>query len=184
MALPLLILGIALWWLGHLFKRLAPARRAAMGDKGRGPVALVLVASIVLMVIGFRMADDVPELWNPPYFLRHINNLLVLIAIYFMSPGPKKGAIFYRMRHPMLAGFALWAFAHLLVNGDLASVILFGALLVWSLAEMVVINRAEPGWTPPAKGSIAKDAMFLVASVILLGIIGYIHGLLGYPVFG
>ena len=184
MALPLLILGIALWWLAHLFKRIAPARRAAMGDKGKGAVALALLAAVVLMVIGFRMADDVPDLWYPPYWLRHVNNLLVLIAIYFMSPGPSKGAIFYRMRHPMLTGFALWAFAHLLVNGDLASVILFGALLVWAFVEMAVINRTEPEWTPPAKGSIAKDAMFLVASVVLLGIIGYIHGLLGYPVFG
>ncbi len=182
--LTLLIAGIALWWLAHLFKRLAPERRAAMGDKGKGPVALALLLAVVLMIVGFRMSDASPDIWYPPYWLRHLNNLLVLFAIYLMSPGPAKGALFYRMRHPMLTGFSLWAFAHLLVNGDLASILLFGALLAWALIEMVVINRAEPAWTPPPKGSIAKDAMFLAASVLLLGLIGWIHGLLGYPVFG
>jgi hypothetical protein len=49
---------------------------------------------------------------------------------------------------------------------------------------MVVINRAEPDWTPPAKGAITKDAMFLVASLVLLGVIGFIHTWLGYPTFG
>lgn len=184
MALLLLILGIALWWAAHLFKRAAPERRAAMGDKGKGVIALVLVAAVVLMVIGFRSSDDVADLWSPPYGLRHLNNLLMLLALYFVSPGPKKGAIFYKMRHPMLTGFALWAVSHLLVNGDSASVLLFGSMLLWALTEMAVINRAEPAWTPPAKGSLAKDGMFFAIAVLLLGIIGYIHGLLGYPVFG
>ncbi|QDC08790.1 hypothetical protein FHY55_05860 [Oceanicola sp. D3] len=186
MALPLILLiaGLALWWLAHLFKRIAPERRAAMGNGGKGAMALALIASVVLMTFGIRMADASPDIWYPPYWLRHLNNLLVLVALYFTSPGPSKGALFYKMRHPMLCGFALWAFAHLLVNGDLATVILFGALLIWALVEMAVINRAEPEWTPPPKGSIAKDAMFFAISILLLGLIGWIHGLLGYPVFG
>ena len=49
---------------------------------------------------------------------------------------------------------------------------------------MIVINRAEPNWTPPAKGSIAKDGMFLVASLVLLAVIGWVHTWLGYPTFG
>lgn len=181
MAFPLLILGIALWWLAHLFKRIAPAQRAKLG---KGAVAIALFASVALMVVGFRSADAAPQVWNPPYGLRHLNNLIMLFALYFTSPGPKKGALFYRMRHPMLFGFALWAVAHLLVNGDLASILLFGSMLAWALVEMRVINRAEPGWTPPPKGTLAKDGMFLAISVLLMGVIGYIHGLLGYPVFG
>jgi len=179
MGFALLILGVTLWWAAHFFKRLLPAQRAAMGDRGKGLVALAIAASIVLMVIGFRMADYV-HVWSPPAWTIHLNNLLVLIAIWMMSPASKKGLILNKLRHPMLAGFRLWAIAHLLVNGDLASIVLFGGLLLWGLLEVVVINRAEPDWTPAAPGSLAKDAMFMAASVVLLVIIGYIHGWLGY----
>lgn len=180
----LLFLGVALWWGAHLLKRVAPALRASMGaEKGKGLVALTLALSILLMVLGYRAAPYV-DIWQPPLFLRHLNNLLVLIAIYMMSPAPKKGKLLNGMRHPMLAGFSLWAFAHLLVNGDLASILLFGGLLGWSLVTPGIINRAEPDWTPPEPGSIGKDVMFLGASVVLLLVIGLVHGWLGYPVFG
>lgn len=173
-----LILGVLLWSGAHLFKRLAPEARANMGDKGKGLVALALLVSVVLMVIGYRAADYI-AVYEPPYFLRHLNNLLMLFALYFTSPGPSKGALFYKMRHPMLIGFKIWAAAHLLVNGDLASLILFGGLLAWAVIEVITINKSEPDWQPNEKGTIAKDAMFFVASIVLLGVIGYIHGLIG-----
>lgn len=176
--MAILIVGVALWVAAHLFKRVMPERRAAMGDKGRGAVALVLLFSVVLMVIGYRMADFIP-LWSGPIWLVHLNNLAVLVALYMMSPAPKKGALLNGMRHPMLTGFLLWAGAHLLVNGDFASLILFGGLGIWAVVEMMVINRAEPEWTPGPKGSIAKDGMFFAGSIVLLGVIGYIHGLIG-----
>lgn len=174
----ILIAGVALWALAHLFKRAMPDRRAALGDKGKGAVALALFLSVVLMVVGYRMAAFVP-LWSGPGWLVHLNNLAVLIALYMMSPAPKKGVLLNGIRHPMLIGFLLWAGAHLLVNGDLASLILFGGLGAWALLEIMVINRAEPAWAPGPKGSIAKDGMFFVASIVLLGVIGYIHGLIG-----
>ncbi len=179
-----LILGVALWWYAHLFKRLSPEKRGMMPEnQAKGMVTFGLVASIVLMVVGFRAAPVV-DIWNPPSFLRHLNNLIVLIAIYLMSPAPKKGKLASGLRHPMLLGFSLWAFAHLLTNGDLAAILLFGGLLGWSLVTPGIINRAEPDWTAPEPGPIAKDAMFLGASVVLLLVIGFIHGWLGYPVFG
>ncbi len=176
--MALLVLGILLWWGGHMFKRLAPDARAALGDKGKGITALIIVAGIVLMVLGYRASDFI-DVWTPPSFMVHINNLLVLIAIYMMSPAPKKGALLNGMRHPMLTGLALWAIAHLLVNGDLASILLFGGLLLYVPVQILLINRAEPNWTPGPKGSIAKDGMFFVASIVLLAVIGYIHGLIG-----
>ncbi|WP_299080719.1 NnrU family protein [uncultured Ruegeria sp.] len=178
MGFVLLILGVALWWAAHFFKRLMPQQRAAMGDAGKGVVALALVVSILLMVFGYRMTDFI-YVWAPPVFMIHINNLLVLIAIYMMSPAGAKGRLLNNMRHPMLSGFKLWAFAHLLVNGDLASIVLFGGLLAWAVAEVIVINRSEPDWTPGEPGTYGKDAMFFVASIVLLGLIGYIHGLVG-----
>lgn len=174
----ILLLGVGLWWAAHLFKRVAPARRAAMGDKGRGPIAIAIGVGIVLMIIGYRGTDFVP-VWNPPSFLIHVNNLLMLIAIYMLSPAPKRGKVLAGMRHPMLTGFSLWAVAHLLVNGDLASLILFGGLLIWAIVTVCMVNEAEPDWQPKTGGSYAKDAMFLGGSVILLGVIGYVHAWLG-----
>lgn len=178
-----LVAGVGLWWAAHLFKRLAPTRRAAMGDRGKGAVALVLLASIILMVIGYRATPYV-ALWTAPAFFTHINNLAVLIALFLMSPAPKKGRLLNGMRHPMLLGFSLWAAAHLAVNGDLASVILFGGLLAWSVVTPGIINRADPEWTPPAPGTYAKDAMFAVGSGLLLVAIGFIHNWLGVWPFG
>ncbi|MCE8544826.1 NnrU family protein [Ruegeria pomeroyi] len=178
MGFVLLILGVALWWAAHLFKRVRPAQRAAMGDRGKGKVALVLLGSVVLMVIGFRMTPYV-HVWAPPAYLTHANNLLVLVAIWMMSPAGTKGKLLNKMRHPQLAGFRAWAAAHLLVNGDLASIILFGGLFLWGIVEVAAINAAEPEWTPGKPGTLGKDAMFLVASVVLMAVIGYIHGLVG-----
>ncbi|MFY1708247.1 NnrU family protein [Tritonibacter scottomollicae] len=176
--MALLIFGIILWWAAHLFKRLAPAQRAHLGTKGKGLVALALLASVVLMVIGYRGTEYI-HVWAPPSFLVHVNNSLMVLALFFTSPGPRKGRLFRKMRHPMLFGFSLWAVAHLLVNGDLASVILFGGLLVWAGVEVLAINRAEPEWKPGPKGTTAKGLMFLAISILLVGVIGYIHGLIG-----
>ncbi|QBF30446.1 NnrU family protein [Thalassococcus sp. S3] len=177
--MALMILGVLLWIAAHSFKRALPDQRASLGDPGKGLVAVVIVVGIVLMVIGYRQADFI-YVWAPPTFMVHINNLLMLIAIFLFSPAAKRGRVLHGMRHPMLTGFKTWAIAHLLVNGDLASIILFGGLLAWAVAEVIVINRSEPDWAPEgAPGTIAKDAMFLVGSVILLAIIGYIHFWLG-----
>jgi uncharacterized membrane protein len=178
MGFGLLILGLALWFGAHLFKRVMPAQRAAMGLAGKGVVAVVLVASIYLMSRGFSAAPTI-DLWTPPAFMVSVNNLLVLIAIWMMSPAGQKGLLLNKLRHPMLAGMKTWAVAHLLVNGDLASVVLFGGLLAWAVIEVIVINRSEPEWTPSEPGTISKDVMFLIASAVIMVIIGYIHGLIG-----
>lgn len=179
----ILIAGVALWWAAHLFKRVAPGIREPMGEQGKGRVALALLLSIILMVIGYRWTPFVP-VWNPPVFFVHINNLLMIFAFYLMSPGPKKGALFYGMRHPMLTGFGLFAFAHLLANGDLTAILTFGLLLAWSVAEVRVINAAEPEWEPNSKGAIKFDVIFLVAGVVAVLIIGVIHAFLGPWPFG
>ena len=176
----LLLAGLALWWGAHFLKRLAPGQRAKLG---RGPIAVAILLSIVLMVIGYRSWDSF-DLFAVPTGLRHLNNLMVLIAIYFMTPAAQKGVLLNGVRHPMLLGFKLWALAHIMVNPDPASIVLFGGLLAWAVVEMIVINRAEPNWTRRPKGSLAKDAMFFVASIIVLGMIGMLHSMIGPMPFG
>ena len=174
----ILVLGVGLWWAAHLFKRVAPERRAALGDPGKGAVAAAIGVGIVLMVIGYRGVDFIP-VWFPPSFMVHINNTLMIIAIYMLSPAPKRGKLISGMRHPMLTGFSIWAISHLLVNGDLASILLFGGLLIWAVLTARIINSEEPEWQRGPAGTYAKDGMFLAGAVILLGVIGMIHNWLG-----
>ena len=83
-----------------------------------------------------------------------------------------------------LGGVKVWAFAHLLVNGDLASIVLFGGLMLWSVASMLLINRAEPDWQRPGPSSAANEAKTLVLTAVIVGVIGYVHNWLGYWPFG
>ncbi|TRW98368.1 hypothetical protein FNJ84_06210 [Paracoccus sp. M683] len=180
----ILILGVALWWLPHLWKRAAPDHRAGFGEKGKGIVTGVLVLSIILMIWGYRTADG-PVWWGPTAALKGINNLLMLLSIYLFAASGMKTRITRSIRHPQLLGFAIWAFSHLLVNGDLPSFVLFGGLLAWALATIMLINRAQPAWTPPA-GPFPprKEIMAAAGAVIVLLVLGGIHALLGYNPFG
>ena len=177
-----LILGLALWVCAHTFKRVAPGARAGMGDKAKLVVAVALLLAVVLMVIGYRSADWV-SVYTPLPGMGHANNALMLVSLFLFGVGGTKGTLYPKMRHPMLWGAVLWAVAHLLVNGDQASLVLFGGIGIWALAEMVLINRAEV-WVAPTNGrGIKGDAMNLVGTVVLLGVIALIHQWLGHPVF-
>ncbi len=173
----LLIAGLLLWVAAHMFKRVAPDMRAPMGDPGKGLVAVLIVGSIVLMVMGYRRAEFIP-LWYTPGALVHLNNLLMVLAFYVYGVGATKGLLSARLRHPQLTAVKIWAVAHLLVNGDVASVILFGGLLAWAVAEVVVINRAEP-WDRPAEVSALGDVKALVIGLVLMVIVMAIHVWLG-----
>ena len=178
----ILSLGVALWIGAHLFKRLAPVRRAALGDAAKGPIAMVLLVALVLMVWGYIRADLVP-VYMPLPGMGHANNTLMLISLFLFGVGGTKGTLYPRMRHPMLWGAVIWAVAHLLVNGDLAAIILFGGILVWALVEMGLINLAAP-WTAPAAGrGIKGDAMNLAGTLVLYGLIAYAHIWLGHSPF-
>lgn len=178
-----LILGIALWWGAHLFKRVAPAARAdmaaKMGDKAKGIFAGLIVLSIVLMVIGFRGAPEIP-VYETPSWTRHLNNLLMVIAVILMGVGSSKSPMRGWLRHPMLTGFLTWAVAHLLVNGDLYSVILFGTLGVWAIVEMLLINSQEPVYHRYEGGSTVGTVRLLVISAVVFAVIAAIHSWLGY----
>ena len=180
--MTLLILGVLLWALAHYYKRLMPAHRAALGDKGKGLVAVVLVISLVMMIFGYRSADFIP-IWSPPAFFTHINNLLMLSAFFVFGMSATTGPLRGKMRHPMLTAVKIWACAHLLVNGDLASIILFGGMLVWAIVSVILINRAET-WERPAPGEAKKDVVLVVITLVSFLVVATIHMLLGVSPFG
>ena len=173
----LLILGIALWFAAHGFKRFAPERRAAMGEKGKSLVAIAILASLIMMIIGYRNAAFI-AIWTPPAFLTHVNNLLMVLAVVLFAMSATKGRMSGKMRHPMLTAVKTWAVAHLLVSGDLASIILFGGMFGWALWSVIRINRAEE-WTPLDFKGAGRDWQFLVTAVIAFGVIVLVHWGLG-----
>ena len=178
-----IILGLILWTGAHYWKRLAPAHRASMGDKGKLVVTVSSFAAIALMVIGYRSAEFA-AVWNPPGFFQHINNLLMLVAFFLIGMSATTGRLRGKMRHPMLAAIMVWAVAHLLVNGDLAAIILFGGMLAWAVGSVILINRAEPNWVRPEPGPAKKDILLVVITLVTFLIAAAIHVALGVNPFG
>ncbi|MCK0168153.1 NnrU family protein [Jannaschia sp. S6380] len=174
----LIVLGIALWSGAHFFKRAAPDIRARMGDAGKGLVTGLLLLSILVMIFGYRWAPYDP-VWAFGAWVYPVNNLAVLGAFYLFAASGAKTRVTRVVRHPQLTAVIVWAAAHLLANGDVASILLFGGLLVWAMAEIVVLNRVQPAWTPAHPPPIRKEITAVVASVALFVVVFLIHGWIG-----
>jgi uncharacterized membrane protein len=142
-------------------------------------MALAILAGLVLIIVGYRRAPFEP-VYDPPSWGTHLNNLLMFLAVALMGAGQSKGRARALLRHPMLTGVLVWAFAHLLVNGDRASLILFGWMAVWALASMALINAREPAWVRPAPGPWTGDVRLLVIAAVIYAVIATVHTLLGY----
>lgn len=181
--MTVLVLGVLLWAFAHLAKRVFPGFHAAMKGSERPMVTAMLILAVVLMVVGYRNADGAVW-WGISPATKGINNLMVLAAFYLFASSGIKNRVGTRFRHPQLTGFSLWAAAHLMVNGDLPSLVLFGGLLLWALAEIVVINAHSPGWRPATTPVPArKEIMAVVAALVAFGVVAMIHRALGYNPF-
>ncbi|MFU8835859.1 NnrU family protein [Roseovarius autotrophicus] len=172
-----LILGLILWTVAHLFKRVAPELRERVGNAGKGLVALGVLVGLVLMVIGYRQAAFI-HVWAPPAWTVHLNNLMMLGAVFLYGMSATKGRLRGAMRHPQLTAVKVWAVAHLLVNGDLASLILFGGLLGWAVLEVAIINMAED-WDRPAPGEAKRDIVLVIITIVLFFAMTFVHNWLG-----
>ncbi|MES2843430.1 MAG: NnrU family protein [Pseudomonadota bacterium] len=179
----LLILGLVLWSGAHFMKRIAPDARAQLGDRGKAVLGVAILLSVVLMVLGYRSAPFI-EVWTPPAFLTHLNNLLMILAFYLYAASGAKTAITRKIRHPQLTAVKTWAVAHLLVNGDLASIILFGGLLAWAVVSVILINRAQRDWQRPAPVPAKKEITAIVATLVVVVIVMLIHNWLGVQPWG
>jgi uncharacterized membrane protein len=182
----LMILGLLLWTGAHYFRRVMPDQRASLGDKGKGGVALLVVISLLMMIFGYRWAEFIP-VWSPPTFLTYLNNLAMVLALWIYGSSAAKGAKAwpaYKTRHPQLLAVKIWAAAHLLVNGDVASIILFGGLLAWAVGSVILINRAEPNWVAPAPADRPTYIKLAIITAVMLIVISGLHALLGVNPFG
>jgi uncharacterized membrane protein len=180
----LLVIGLLVWTLAHVLKRVAPGLRqglaASLGDgPARGAMALLIAAGLVLIVVGYRRAP-VDPVYDPPVWAIHLNNLLMVAAVLLLGLGHSKSRARGWLRHPMLTAVVIWAVAHLLVNGDRASLLLFGWLGLWAIGDMLLINAREPAPARPAPGTVAGDVRLVVIAAVVFAVITTVHALLGY----
>lgn len=176
--MTLLIAGLVVFFGIHVLPWWRSARDALsrrFGERAyKASFALVALVGFVLIVLGKARAPVVP-LYDPPAWGRSVAPLLVLLGFLVLPGAYIRSNIKRYTRHPMLWGVTLWALAHLLANGDRASVWLFGVFLVYSLADMAVAN-AHGARLATARQPRTQDAKVLVA-----GAVAYIVFLLLHP---
>lgn len=194
MGLFALALGLLLFMGPHVLSASPAGRASASARLGEGPYKLLFTAvallGIVLLGYGFGLYRQTEwvELWSPPSWTRHLAVTLMWPATILVVAAYVPGHIKYRLKHPMLAGVKLWAFAHLLANGDLGSVLLFGSILLWAVWTRVALKRrevAKPHGADAPPGGWRNDVAAIVVGTLVYLALGFVfHPLLiGVPVF-
>ncbi len=171
-----LILGLVLFHGIHSTRILAPDFRAAqIAKRGEGAwkglYSLASVAAFALIVWGYGMArPEAALIYEPPVWMKHVNSLLMLLALIslmvFAVPAGKLKPI---LKHPFLLSVKLWAFGHLLANGDMASLLLFGSFLAWAIWDRIAVKRRGDLGTTVA-GPVSNDIIAIVAGVVIYGL--------------
>jgi uncharacterized membrane protein len=192
MGLLILVLGLVVLLGAHIFVTFRDARAAAMARLGqngyRALFALVSIAGLALIVWGYGQyhAHELIQVWSPPAFMRHITVGLMLFAVIFFTAAFIPSHIKAKLKHPMLAGVKTWALAHLLSNGDLGSILLFGAFLAWGVYARIAAKRRGDVGTTVAPAGYTNDVIVVVIGIVIYLALGYaFHPMvIGAPVFG
>lgn len=139
------------------------------GNAWKGVYSLISIAGFVLLVWGYGQArQQGVVLFDPPVFMRHITSLLMLLSFVLLAAAYVPGNhIKARLGHPMIIGVKVWAFAHLLANGRLSDVVLFGAFLAWAIADFIAARKRDrAAGTVYPKGDELRTVLTVVAGVV------------------
>ncbi|WP_207146417.1 NnrU family protein [Ectothiorhodospira mobilis] len=187
-----MILGLVLFLGTHSLRIFAEDWRAAriqqFGEKGwTGIVSLVSLVGFVLIVWGFGMARAQPVvLWVPPGWTFHVNALFSLVAFVFLAAAYVPGNhIKAWVGHPMVIAVKAWALGHLLSNGSLADILLFGSFLVWAILSFRAARKRDAlQGSTPAAANLKADAITVAAGLAgYLAFVFFLHmWLIGRPV--
>src|SRR3954470_926331 len=194
MGLTIMILGLAIFLGVHLFTIMRGQRAALVKRIGynayMGLYSLIALIGLALIVYGFaryRQGEWI-DIWFPPAWTKHLAALLVLFAFIMFVASYSRGRIYMTLKHPMLAGVKLWALAHLMANGDLGSIILFGSILAWAVLARISAKRRDE--VRDHAGSVAAPAgarndilAVAIGTAIYLAFLFRLHlWLIGVPV--
>ena len=186
-----LLLGLLLFLGAHSTRVVAEDWRgrqlARWGEKGwKGAVALVSLVGFVLLIWGYGQARQAPVLlWQPPRGMNHLAALLTLVAfILLVAAYVPRNAIRARLRHPMVLSVKIWALAHLLANGTLAAVVLFGAFLIWAVVDFRAARQrdrasafqGEASAAPLPSSALATALTVVIGAVAWAGFAFWAHG--------
>ena len=192
MGLAVLILGLVVFIGSHALTMARGARAALVGRIGEVPYkivySLVAILGIALIAWGFGeyRASGWIQIWNPPAFMRHVTVALMWPSIVCIAAAYSPGYIKKKLKHPMLVGVKLWAFAHLLANGDLGSIVLFGSVLAWAVVDRISLKRrADPGAPPIPIGGWKNDVVAVIAGTLVYLALGLVFHpvVIGVPAF-
>ena len=177
--MTILFLGVALWAAVHLFPAVAADTRGRLIERlGEGPYrglfALCIVLSIVLMVIGWKVAT--PALvYRAPSLGPPLTGMVMPVALILFFASKGRTNIKRMVRHPQLTGVLIWALAHLLANGDSRSVVLFGGFALWSIVQIVMTSRRDGPWIKPDPLPLKMDVLPVVIGVVAYAILLWAH---------
>lgn len=171
-----LILGLVIFFAAHVVPT-SPGLRNGLIERFGAPAykaafSLVSVAGLVLIVMGYHKLQVLTgknvEIWTPPDVMRHITFLLMIPALILLVASQIPSRIRTATKHPMLAGIKLWALAHLLVNGDLGSILLFGSFLGYAVFDRISVKRrAAAGPLGDKKGGPMSDVLVVVIALAI-----------------
>ena len=192
MGLAVLILGLVVFIGSHALTMVRGARAALVARIGEVPYkivySLIAILGIALIAWGYGeyRATGWIQVWNPPAFMRHVTVALMWPSIVCIAAAYSPGHIKTKLKHPMLVGVKLWAFAHLLANGDLGSIVLFGSVLAWAVVDRISLKRrTDPGAPPIPIGGWKNDVVAVIAGTLVYLALGFVfHPLvIGVPAF-
>jgi uncharacterized membrane protein len=192
MGLGILVLGLVVFLGTHVFVSFRGARADVIARVGlhayRAAFALVSLAGLALIIWGYGQyqANGLIQVWSPPGFMRHITIGLMLFAVIFIVAAFIPSHIKTRLKHPMLAGVKTWALAHLLSNGDLGSILLFGTFLAWGVYARIAAKRRRDFGPATAPAGWTNDIIVVALGIVVYLALGYAFhpAVIGVPVFG
>lgn len=171
-----LILGLVLFLGVHSVSIVAPAwRDAQVARRGenawKGLYTVVSAVGLVLLVVGYGMARQSPVVvFSPPAAMRHLAFLLMIPVFPLLLAAYLPGRIKTAAKHPMLLAVKFWALSHLLANGNLADVLLFGGFLAWAVADRISLKRRPARAVPGASARPVNDLIVLVGGLALYAV--------------
>ena len=172
MNMALLIAGLVVFLGIHSLRMVAPGFRdamlARMGENAwKGVYSLISLAGLILLIWGYAKARPLaPVLYVTPFGMVHLTALLMVFAFISLAVSQvPAGKLKPMLKHPMLVAVKIWAFAHLLVNGDLASILLFGSFLAWAVWNRIAVKRR--GAPLPEAGPVSNDIVAIVSGLVI-----------------
>ena len=177
--MAILTIGVLLFVFVHLIPTIEQPLKARLierfGANGyRGVFSLVVVASIVLIVIGWRSTPE-SYLYVLPMWSRTLGFGLMVLSFILIGAAHYKTAIKRMVRHPMLSGVVVWSAAHILMNGTTRALVLFGGLGLWAIVEIILINRREGPYEKPEAPGFAGELKGVFISGIIFTVMLFLH---------